>query len=109
MYSVVYVTAGSEKEGGALAKGLIKEKLAACVNIVPSIKSVYWWKGEIEESEELLLIIKTKDSLLKPLISWVKSHHSYTVPEIIAIPIKTGNEKYLEWIKKSVSFPGKKQ
>lgn len=102
MYSVVYVTAPSQSEGEELARGLVKEKLAACVNIVPSVKSVYWWKGEVEEAKEVLLIIKTSDTLIEPIINWVKSHHTYTVPEVIAMPVIKGNEQYLEWLGESL-------
>ena len=102
MFSVVYVTAGSQGEGEELARGLVKEKLAACVNIVPSVKSVYWWKGEVEEAKEVLLIIKTNDILIEQIINLVKSHHTYTVPEVIAMPIIKGNEQYLEWLGESL-------
>lgn len=98
MYIVVFVTASGKKEAQKIADGLIGEKLAACVTIVESVASVYWWQGKIEKSKESLLIIKTKKSLAGRLIKKVKSLHSYTVPEVIALPVIAGNKDYLKWI-----------
>jgi periplasmic divalent cation tolerance protein len=80
----------------------MKNKLAACVNIIDNIKSIFWWQGKIDKAKEVLLIIKTKKKLIDKLIKKVKSLHSYAVPEIIALPIIAGNKKYLEWIDESV-------
>jgi periplasmic divalent cation tolerance protein len=99
-YIVVFVTAGSEKEGEKIAHTLLKEKLAACVNIVPLLKSVFRWKGKINTEEEVLLMIKTKDRLFAKLKKRVIELHSYEVPEIIALGILAGHEKYLDWLKK---------
>ncbi|XP_064943523.1 protein CutA 1, chloroplastic-like isoform X3 [Musa acuminata AAA Group] len=98
---VVYVTVPNKEAGMKLAESIIKEKLAACVNRVPGIESVYWWDGKVETDAEELLIIKTRESLLGALTQHVKSNHEYDVPEVIALPITGGNEKYLEWIKDS--------
>ncbi|KAF3326488.1 protein CutA 1 [Carex littledalei] len=93
----------TETERGArgkkLADSIIKERLAACVNIVPGIESVYWWEGKVQTDSEELLIIKTRESLLPVLTEHVKANHEYDVPEVIAMPITGGNTKYLEWIK----------
>jgi periplasmic divalent cation tolerance protein len=99
-YIVVLVTAGSEKEGEKITQALLEEKLAACVNIVPGLKSVFRWKGKISTEDEVLLMIKTKDSLFEKLKKRVIELHSYEVPEIIALGILAGNEKYLDWLKK---------
>ena len=99
-YIVVFVTTGSEKEGEKIAQALVKEKLAACVNIVPGLKSVFRWKGKISTEEEVLLMIKTKDGLFEKLKKRVIELHSYEVPEIIASPILAGFEKYLSWLEK---------
>ncbi|XP_042437640.1 protein CutA 1, chloroplastic-like isoform X1 [Zingiber officinale] len=98
---VVYVTVPNKDAGIKLAESIIKEKLAACVNRVPGIQSVYWWDGKIQTDSEELLIIKTRESLLGALTGHVKSNHEYEVPEVIALPITGGNLKYLEWIKDS--------
>ncbi|KAK8967481.1 hypothetical protein KSP40_PGU015086 [Platanthera guangdongensis] len=98
---VVYVTVPNREAGKKLAESIINEKLAACVNIVPGIQSVYWWEGKVQSDSEELLIIKTRESLLNPLTEHVKANHEYDVPEVIALPINGGNDKYLEWIKNS--------
>ncbi|KAJ3673712.1 hypothetical protein LUZ60_005704 [Juncus effusus] len=96
---VVYVTVPNREAGKKLSESIIKEKLAACVNIVPGIESVYWWEGKVQTDSEELLIIKTRESLLPALTEHVKSNHEYEVPEVISLPITGGNDKYLEWIK----------
>ncbi|GAA0183970.1 primary active transporter [Lithospermum erythrorhizon] len=96
---VVYVTVPNREAGKKLAHSLVKEKLAACVNIVPGVESIYEWKGEIQTDNEELLIIKTRESLLEPLTEHVKANHEYDVPEVIALPIKGGHLPYLEWVK----------
>ena len=95
--AVVLVTT-PEAEAQGLAEVLVREKKAACVNIVPRVRSTYWWQGEIESDDESLLIIKTRLSLLDDLIEAVKETHSYEVPEVIALPILGGNRDYLDWI-----------
>lgn len=101
-YRVVLVTAGSKDEGEKLARGVVQEKLAACVNLVPGIKSLYWWEGKIEEADEVLLIMKTTHSRVEALIGWVVSHHSYSVPEVVTLKIEEGNSDYLSWVHESV-------
>uniref|UniRef100_A0A453D1S9 Protein CutA, chloroplastic n=1 Tax=Aegilops tauschii subsp. strangulata TaxID=200361 RepID=A0A453D1S9_AEGTS len=98
---VVYVTVPNREAGKKLSASIISEKLAACVNIVPGIESVYWWEGKVQTDAEELLIIKTRESLLNALTEHVKANHEYDVPEVIALPISGGNLKYLEWLKDS--------
>ncbi|EPS68134.1 hypothetical protein M569_06640, partial [Genlisea aurea] len=98
---VVYVTVPNKEAGIKLAKSIVKERLAACVNRVPGVESIYEWKGEIQSDSEELLIIKTRESLLGPLTDHVKANHEYEVPEVISLPILGGNVQYLEWIKSS--------
>jgi len=98
MYIVVFVSASNKKEAGKIAAGLIKGKLAACVNIADKLDSLFFWEGKIQKAKESLLIIKTKKEKLAKLIKLVKSLHSYTVPEIIAIPVISGDKPYLRWI-----------
>jgi periplasmic divalent cation tolerance protein len=101
-YVVVFVTCANKEEGEKISQSLVEKKLVACVNLIPEIFSHYWWQGKIESSSEVLLLMKTKKSLVNKLIAEVKKLHSYTVPEIIALPIIEGNSDYLDWIKESV-------
>ena len=106
-YIIILVTAGGEKEARKIAKGLLKERSAACINIVPQVNSHFLWKGKIERAAEALLVIKTKRSYLKKVIKLVKKIHSYEVPEIIALPIVGENKDYLNWIGEEVRGEGK--
>ena len=101
-YLVLLVTASNSKEAHKIANELLNQRKAACVNIVPRISSLFWWQGNLDSASENLLIIKTEASLLDELITLVKGIHSYSVPEIIALPIVGGNKDYLEWIGKEV-------
>jgi len=102
-FIVVYVTVGSAGEGERLARTLVEERLAACVNRIKSIQSVYRWQGKVEASAEELLIIKTKKELFRRLEKRVRALHSYTVPEIIALPVIAGSTPYLRWLKEQVA------
>ena len=99
---VVLVTSVSLEEANKIASLLLTERKAACINIVPEINSMFWWKGRIETTRESLLIIKTIAELLQDIVETVKKYHSYEVPEIIALPIVGGNVDYLQWITKEV-------
>ena len=99
---VVLITTGSEIEGRKIAELLIKEKRAACVNIVPRVDSLFWWEGKIEFAQENLLIIKTQESQFPEIAKLIKKIHSYDVPEIIALPIVGVDEDYLSWLETSV-------
>ncbi|MGV8118398.1 MAG: divalent-cation tolerance protein CutA [Candidatus Xenobiia bacterium LiM19] len=103
-YCVVYVTCSTKEEARKVAMPLVEKRLAACVNTVPLVESLYWWEGKLETAEEVLLIIKTKEKILDSLILEVKKNHSYTVPEIVALPIVEGNRDYLQWIENEVTF-----
>ncbi|MFA5092586.1 MAG: divalent-cation tolerance protein CutA [Candidatus Omnitrophota bacterium] len=98
MHVVILVTAKDKKEAQKIASGLIKAKLAACVNIVNKIDSIFFWAGKIDQAKESLLIIKSKKEKLSKIIKLVKSLHSYDVPEIVALPIIAGDKSYLRWI-----------
>ena len=95
---VVLITAGSEEEAHKIARLLVNEKKAACVNIVPGVDSLFRWKGKIDSARETLLLVKTRASLFPEIISLVKEAHSYEVPEIIALPIIAGSEDYFKWL-----------
>jgi len=102
MYILIFVTAANKKEAQVIAKGLIRQKLAACVNIVDKIDSLFWWQGKVARSRESLLIIKSKKEKFPTVKKLVKSLHSYDVPEIIALPIISGDTPYLRWIDASI-------
>ena len=99
-FIVVMVTAPAAEAAG-LAKNLVEERLVACVNIVPGLRSFYWWQGRIEDEPEVLCIMKTQSHLFERLRDRVRELHSYEVEEIIALPILAANPPYLDWIEKS--------
>uniref|UniRef100_A0A5S6R5A2 CutA1 divalent ion tolerance protein n=1 Tax=Trichuris muris TaxID=70415 RepID=A0A5S6R5A2_TRIMR len=101
-FSVAYVTVPNDNVAESLARGLVERKLAACVNIIPGLKSIYEWNGVVEEGNELLLMIKTKTSVVEELTSYVRAHHPYAVAEVIVLPIEGGNMPYLQWLNSSV-------
>ena len=100
---VVLVTAGSGIEGERLARKIVAGKLAACVNLVPKVKSVFRWKGKVETAGEILLIIKTRKSLFSRLEKMVSRFSSYELPEVLALPVEKGGAGYLKWIKSATS------
>ncbi len=95
---VAFVTAANADEATRIARALVEERLAACVNIVSPIVSVYRWEGQVQQDAEVLLFIKTTDTRLPDLIRRVKALHTYQVPEIIAVPIANGSPDYLQWL-----------
>jgi len=99
----IFVTASNEKEAEKIADFLLKQKLVACANIIPGISSLFWWEGKKESARETLLIMKSTLANLEEIIRAVRKTHSYTVPEVIAIPVIGGNGHYLEWVRKTVS------
>jgi periplasmic divalent cation tolerance protein len=101
MNTVIFVTASHKKEADKIAFALIKGKLAACVNIIENVRSLFWWQGKVDSAKEALLIIKTRRALVPKLIKKVKSLHSYEVPEVIVLPIISGNKEYLKWLNDS--------
>ena len=106
-FIVVLVTVGSSKEGERLARALVEEQLAACVNRIKGVQSIYRWQGQVEQSEEELLIIKTKRELFDPLKKRVQEMHSYSVPEVIALAIIDGSANYLRWLDEELTPPKK--
>lgn len=95
---VVLVTVASCEEGEKIARRLVEDRLGACVNIVPQVRSLFTWKGKLTQEDEVLLVIKSRRSRFQELAATVKALHSYSVPEIIAIPISEGSADYLQWI-----------
>jgi len=101
-YLIVFSTVPSVEVGTEIARDLVENMIAACVNIVPRIKSVYEWDGEIVEENESLLIIKTKQLFMDTLIERISEIHPYDIPEIIAMPVVEGNREYLNWIDSAI-------
>ena len=99
---LVLSTASSRTEALKIAQALLDKRLAACVNILPSLTSLYWWKGRKEKASEVLLLIKTKKSAFKKLEQMIRKMHSYSVPEIIAIPLTAASKPYLNWMLKEI-------
>ncbi len=97
-YGIVFMTSASRQEAEKIAGHLVENRLAACVNIVSDIRSLYWWEGKLCDDKEVFFIAKTRADLFNELTEAVKSLHSYKVPEIIFVPIKDGSRDYLEWI-----------
>ncbi|KAF9797039.1 hypothetical protein SFRURICE_006914 [Spodoptera frugiperda] len=97
-YSVAYVTVPSVDVGKTIGHGLVKNKLAACVNVIPQVTSIYEWEGKINEDSEALLMIKTRTTQVDKLTEFVRTNHPYSVCEVISLPIKNGNPPYLKWI-----------
>jgi len=99
---VLLITTADAEEAQRIAEVLVKERKAACVNIVPRVSSLFWWQDKVESAQESLLIVKSRASVLNQIIDLVREHHRYDIPEIIALPIIGGNPDYLEWIGKEV-------
>jgi periplasmic divalent cation tolerance protein len=97
-YVVILVTASSHEEGSLIAGALVKERLCACVNVVKGVRSFFWWQAEVQEEEEVLLVCKSTMDLVPAVEAMVKKLHSYTVPEVIALPVVRGLTEYLDWV-----------
>jgi len=95
---IVLVTVPSQKEGERIGRMLVESRLAACVNLIPHLLSIYRWEGKIQEEGEFLLMIKTTADRFAELREKVKRIHSYEVPEVLALPVLDGNTDYMEWV-----------
>jgi periplasmic divalent cation tolerance protein len=102
---IVLSTCSSREEAKRIARGLVEERLAACVNIVDGVASIYQWHGKVEESEEVMLVVKSRRDLLGRLQERLAGMHSYEVPEAIAIPVVDGLPAYLEWLDRELQSP----
>jgi periplasmic divalent cation tolerance protein len=95
---VILITTSMDEEAERIANKLLTQRKAACVNIIPKVRSLFWWKGELDSADEAVLIVKTKASLVDQIVSLVREAHSYEVPEVIALPLIGGNRDYLNWM-----------
>ncbi|HDZ89165.1 MAG: divalent-cation tolerance protein CutA [Deltaproteobacteria bacterium] len=96
----IYITTGSVEEARTIARDLVSSRLAACANIIDGMNSIYWWDGEVQEEKEVILLAKTRESLVPRLIHRVKAIHSYECPCIVSVPIVDGNPAFMEWIER---------
>lgn len=101
-FLIVFCTCESPAQGRQIAEALVEARLAACVNILPPLQSIYRWQGKIESAEEVLLLIKSTRDRFAALQERIQQLHSYDTPEIIAVPITAGSEKYLGWLGEQV-------
>jgi periplasmic divalent cation tolerance protein len=101
--SIILVTVPSPEVANELAHGLVSERLAACVNVLPQVMSTYVWEGQLEQAEELLLLIKTRRSRYAALEQYIRVHHPYDTPEIVEIPAGQVTQSYWEWVVKETT------
>lgn len=99
---VVFMTVPSLREGNRISRAVLTSRLAACVNVIPGIRSMYQWKGKIVQEKEAMLVLKTTRSRYRKLEQKIKQLHPYEVPEVIAIPLICGSSQYIEWVTKEV-------
>ena len=102
MMALIYITTKDEEEAIAIGELIVKERLAACSNIIPDMKSIYWWEGSIEKDNEAILLLKTLEENVDKVISRVKEVYSYDNPCIIALPVLTSSDNYLKWLKEEI-------
>lgn len=108
-FYLVVSTAPSEKIARKLAHSLVRQHLAACVNVIPGAVSFFWWQGKLDKARETLLLIKTSKSFFPRLVKFLQKQHPYQVPEIIAVPIEKGNLEYLGWLEATLTRTNKKR
>ncbi len=96
--AIAYITTATRDEALVLARTLVEERLAACANVIPGMTSLYHWQGQLEQSDEAVLILKTRQSLVEQLIGRVQVLHSYDCPCVVTWPIAAGNPEFLQWI-----------
>ncbi|HEY4187081.1 MAG TPA: divalent-cation tolerance protein CutA, partial [Polyangia bacterium] len=94
----VHVTAPNRAQADAMARALVEERLAACVNIISGVQSIYRWEGKVEENEEVLCLVKTRPQLMDTLMQRIHQLHPYEVPEILAFEVTDGSPTYLSWL-----------
>ncbi len=101
---IIFVTAKDQKEARKIGLTLVSQRLAACINIIPNINSIFWWNRKIENINEALLLIKTTKKLQPIVFERVKELHSYEVPEMIGLPVKYIEKRYLNWMKNNITY-----
>jgi periplasmic divalent cation tolerance protein len=102
----LYVTAANTEEAGKIGEALVRERLAACANILGPVASIYWWQGKMQRESEAVLVAKTRADLVDQVIARVKALHSYTVPCVVSLAIEQGNQEFLRWIEAETAPSG---
>jgi periplasmic divalent cation tolerance protein len=100
---LIYITASDMVEAKAVSRALLEKRLVACVNLIDGMKAMYWWKGQIEEGQEVVIVGKTVAALVPDVIETVKAVHSYECPCVVSLPVSGGNSAFLNWIEDEVS------
>lgn len=106
--SVVLMTAPSEGVAASLAKTLVDERLIACANLIPKVRSIYRWEGAVQDEAETLVMMKTATAALPRLVERVKALHPYSVPEVLELTVRSGSQPYLDWVLGETSQPAKR-
>lgn len=104
MYILILITAKNKAEARKISQALVSKKLVACVNIIDKVESFFWWNKKVDHACETLLILKTEKTCFHRIVKVVQHLHSYTLPEIIAIPLMLGEKNYLKWVRESVGL-----
>lgn len=99
---LLYVTTASAQEAETIGRALVEQRLAACVNIIPAVRSLYWWQGNICCEGEAVFVAKTEQRLVEAVTQEIKKRHSYTVPAILVLPIEGGNAEFLDWVSREL-------
>lgn len=102
---LILVTAGARDDAERIGEGLVVEHLAACCNVIPTVASFYYWNNQLQRDHEALLLVKTLESLAPAVEEYIRSHHTYELPEIIQVPIEGGSSAYLNWLEQQVAKP----
>ncbi|HNY92881.1 MAG TPA: divalent-cation tolerance protein CutA [bacterium] len=103
-FLLVTTTCASREEAEVLAEKLLKVRLIACANIFSGVHSIFHWRGKIERAEEVVLQVKCRKRYFRDLVEWIQTHHSYELPEILALPIVDGSREYLDWMMEETRF-----
>ncbi|HET9781840.1 MAG TPA: divalent-cation tolerance protein CutA [Candidatus Dormibacteraeota bacterium] len=104
---LILVTAGARDDAERIGEGLVVERLAACCNVIPTVASFYFWENQLRRDHEALLLVKTLESLTPAVEEYIRSHHTYELPEIIQVPIEGGSSAYLNWLEQQVAKPSR--
>lgn len=97
-FSFIYITTGGRDEALAIGKALVKERLAACANVLDGVRSIYRWRGAVHQADEAVVVLRTRSELVEALTARARALHSYQCPCVVALPIEAGNPAYLDWL-----------